>query len=130
VKNSHNKEIGKLGEDVAERFLVKREFKVVERNYLRKWGEIDIVALKEGVTHFIEVKTVSRDLKNVIHETLGYRPEDNVHFDKMERMSRIIQTYIIEKMIEEGKWQFDVLTILLDRKNKLAKVEFLEDIIL
>ena len=54
-------EIGRLGEDIACRFLKEKGFKVVERNYWKKWGEIDIVAEKEGVLRFIEVKTVTRE---------------------------------------------------------------------
>lgn len=130
---SHNKEVGKLGEDVAERFLVKKGFEIIERNYLRKWGEIDIVAKNKGITRFIEVKTVSREnLMDVTRETFGfgYRPAENVHPEKLRRMSNVIRTYCSEKGIRDGNWQFDVVTILLDRKNKLAKVEFLENIIL
>ena len=67
---SKTQKIGEIGEGVACRFLVKRGFKIVERNYTRKWGEIDIIAKQtkrklfgpaREKLHFIEVKTVSRD---------------------------------------------------------------------
>ena len=44
--SKHKKKIGALGENMACRFLVKRGFKVLDRNYSKKWGEIDIVAGK------------------------------------------------------------------------------------
>lgn len=129
--NTERAEVGRVGEDTACRFLVKRGFSIVERNYLRKWGEIDIVARKKGVVRFVEVKTVSRNLgKGVIRETGdGYRAEDNLHAWKLKRLSRVIQTYILEKDIK-GEWQFDVVTVLLDTENRLAKVEFLENLVL
>ena len=52
--------IGNLGEDIGCKFLVKRGFSIKDRNYRKKWGEIDIVVEKDAVLHFIEVKTVSR----------------------------------------------------------------------
>lgn len=130
-KETEKQKIGRIGEDIACRFLMKRGFKVSERNYLKKWGEIDIVAKKSGILRFIEVKTVSREnVDNISHETNGYRPEENVHPKKLQRMARVIQTYLIEKGIEDENWQFDVLAVYLDLKNKEAKCRFTEDVIL
>lgn len=136
--------IGEIGEKTACKFLVKRGFKIIDRNYRKKWGEIDIVAEKGNVLHFVEVKTVSRE--NLI-EKMGnrgefspetpnlaknkdyFRPEDNIHPWKVKRLSRAMQSYLIEKAVPEGKkWQFDAITVLLNIKDKLAKVEFLEDL--
>ena len=122
------KEIGHLGENLAERFLVKRGFEILERNYWKKWGEIDIIAQKNNVVRFVEVKTVSR--KNVERESAHtYRPEDNLHPKKFERMARAIETYLIEKRIE-GEWQIDAITVRLDIIQKQAKIDFIENIIL
>jgi putative endonuclease len=123
-------QIGKIGEDTACVFLVKQGFKLIDRNYWKKWGEIDIVAKKGKVTHFFEVKAVSRKtLVNVVGET-GFRPEDNVHIWKQKRLKRVISTYISEKQIGEGNWQFDILSVYLDTEHKQAKVILLENIIL
>jgi len=146
MNNKHNQNIGKIGEETACKFLMKRGYQIVLRNYWKKWGEIDIVAKKDCAIHFVEVKTVSRDLafvlnkdfvscetkKGVKHETLdSYRPEDNIHPWKLKRLSRAIQTYLIENNIsEDDKWQFDAITVFLDIKNKTAKVDYIKDIIL
>lgn len=124
--------VGKIGEDLAARYLVNKGFLVVERNYLRKWGEIDLIVEKQGLTHFIEVKTISRDLsEGGFHMKPGdHRPEDNVHPEKLRRMARVIQTYLLHKKIEAGNWQFDVVTVLLDRKNKKAKIDIIPNIVL
>jgi len=127
---SHN-EVGKIGEETACKFLMKRGFKIIEQNYWKKWGEIDIVAKHKGRLHFIEVKTVSREnIQSVSHETLDeYRPEENVHPKKLERLSRTIQTYLLEKDYE-GDWQFDVIAVFLDTKNREAKCRYIEDVII
>jgi putative endonuclease len=122
--------IGRVGENTACKFLVKHGFEIIERNYWKKWGEIDIIAKKEGILHFIEVKTVScKNLDNAIHETNGNRPEENVHPWKLKRLSRVIQTYLLEKDIDD-EWQFDVIAVFLDLNKKEARIRFLENIIL
>jgi Holliday junction resolvase-like predicted endonuclease len=164
---TEKRKTGNLGEDIAAMFLMKHGFGIIERNYLRKWGEIDIVAKKGGVLHFVEVKTVScgtrgtvphenlqnklRDvfcdifllgargftIKEVTHETKssrytdGFRPEDNLHTHKLQRLRRTIQTYLAEKGIgEDGDWQFDATCVYLNEKGKYAEVECIKDIIL
>jgi putative endonuclease len=110
---------------------MKRGFKVLDRNYLKKWGELDIVAKKDGNIHFVEVKSVSRELdpKNVIHETDGYRPEDNMHPWKLKRLARTIETYLLEKDWE-GDWVFDVVTVFIDENKRIGRVKMIEDVVL
>ena len=127
----HN-EIGKIGEDIASKFLQKKRQKVICRNYWKPYGEIDIVSCENNNLHFVEVKTVSCEIggkgdPSVSHET--YRPEENVHPQKLKKLSRVIQNYLISH--ETGNnWQFDVIAVYLDTKNKKAKVKYLEDIII
>ncbi|MFZ3011613.1 MAG: YraN family protein [Minisyncoccia bacterium] len=131
---SETQKIGEIGENIAEKFLVKHGFSILERNYTKKWGEIDIIAEKNNRLYFIEVKSVSRvTLDNVSHVTTdnNYRPEDNMHPWKLKRMSRTIQTYLLSEKISEGKeWQVDLLVVYLDLKNKKARVKVVSDIIL
>lgn len=61
--------LGALGEDIACKYLENNGYRVIERNYLKKWGEIDIIAKKGNKIHFVEVKAVSRDLPDVTHVT-------------------------------------------------------------
>lgn len=123
------KMIGNKGEDIACDFLKNKGYKIKIRNYRKKWGEIDIIAEKERIIHFVEVKTVSCETLNEtgIQNNDKYRPEDNIHPWKLKRLSKTIQSYLKEKEIE---WRFDIITIHLDLKNKKAKVNFLKDIII
>ncbi|KKT37913.1 MAG: hypothetical protein UW27_C0008G0048 [Parcubacteria group bacterium GW2011_GWA1_44_13] len=58
---TEKQKIGRLGEDIAVKYLENKGFLVIERNYLKKCGEIDVIAKKAGITHFIEVKSVTRE---------------------------------------------------------------------
>lgn len=139
---TYKRKIGDIGENVACEFLVKRRFRVIQRNYLRKWGEIDIIAEKSGILHFIEVKTARLEQgRGVTQETLrqaqgrpsdisaGYRPEENMHPGKLKRLSRVIQTYLIEKGIEKN-WQLDLVTVHLDMQNRIGHCEIVENIVI
>ncbi len=125
-------EKGRLGEEIACKFLMGKGFEIIDRNYRKKWGEIDIISTKSGELHFVEVKSVSREMASfgVSQETYGeYRPEDNVHSAKLKRISRTIQSYLIDKNISpETLWCFDVVTVKLDLKSKKAKVFLMDNL--
>ena len=133
VFTSKTQKTGEIGENIAVRFLVKRGFSILDRNYTKKWGEIDIVAEKDNKIYFIEVKSVSREtLSSVNREALDqYNPEDNMHPWKLKRLSRTIQTYLLsQKIAEEKEWQVDLLIVFLSEKDKKARVKVVSDIIL
>ncbi len=127
----HN-EIGKIGEDIASDWLVRKGFSIIERNYLKKWGEIDIVAHEtDGKVHFVEVKTVSYETKAKLDRAVSrktWRPEENVHKDKQMRLSRAIQTWLIDHP-DCIDWQIDILTVRVVPDEKYAKIMLLDNVI-
>jgi len=128
---SHSQKIGQIGEDITCRFLMKRGFVIKERNFTRKYGEIDVIAENQAILHFIEVKTVTRDLSVSHEKSDSYRPEDNLHPWKLKRLSRVIQVYLLKPNIPEDKeWQFDVVVVYLDMERRLARVKLINDIVL
>ncbi|MDQ3076795.1 MAG: YraN family protein [bacterium] len=131
-KRTEKRKTGDKGEDIAAEFLLKQGFIINDRNYLKKYGELDIVAFKSDIWHFIEVKTVSCEIETYKQTDKNdrYRPEDNIHSWKLKRLSRVIQAYIIDKKLNEADWQFDVITIFIDYKARKAALEFLENIVL
>lgn len=147
VEPTERQKIGRLGEDIAVKYLENKGFSVIGRNYLKKCGEIDIIAKKGKVLHFIEVKSVSRENigKNVSprpgreltcsefdnSKTDKYRPEDNLHPYKLKRLARVIQLYLLEKHVNgEQEWVFDAITIEIDMKTRKARAMLLADIVL
>jgi putative endonuclease len=135
-KPTEKQVIGKIGEDCVCKYLQKLGYKIVDRNYLKKWGEIDIVAVKDKKIHFVEVKSVSREINpaknNVARETNDrYRAEDNMHPWKLQRLGRVIQSYLLDKDISDNiEWQFDVATVQVDTKRRISRVTLMEDLIL
>jgi putative endonuclease len=123
----NSREKGNIGEGIACTFLMKRGFDIVEKNYLKKWGEIDIIARKNGVINFIEVKSVmgkKSDLKD-------FRPEENVHVLKQRRLRRVIQSYLLERGYGLGaEFLFHVIVVYMDEQTRRASVSFIENVIL
>ena len=115
---SSYRKIGDLGEDIAIRFLIKKQFQILERNYQKKWGEIDIVAQKGNSIIFFEVKT--RDSKNISI----YPAELSVNKSKQAKLRKICQIYLLEKKFPlEQEWQIDILAIALDRTTRKARIK-------
>ncbi len=128
--SKNTKEVGKIGEDVAARYLQKRGFTVIERNYWKKWGEIDIVVKKDKQIHFVEVKTVSYETKGklvyaVTHET--WRPEEQVHQFKIHQIEKALESWISENSYD-GEWFIDVVAVRIVPRETFATVKFIENI--
>ncbi len=121
------RKLGDIGENVACEFLRKRGFQIVERNYLRKWGEIDIVARKGSMLHFVEVKSVTH---GTLRQSSGqaFRPEENMHPGKLKRLYRTIETYLLHRK-HEGEWQLDLITAKINTDTREARVEIIENIV-
>ncbi len=125
------RQLGDEGEGVACQYLENKGYKVLERNYLKPWGEIDIVAQKANKLYFVEVKSVSRDTSLGEGSRVTYRPEENVHPAKLKRLHRAIQTYLLDRRVpEDTDWQIDVACVYLDLATRKAHVDILENVIL
>lgn len=121
---SRSQKLGELGENMAEMFLVKHGYIIIERNYTKKWGEIDIVAWdSEKALCFIEVKSI-RDLS---FSTQSYNPFENITARKLRRLHRTIETYIIERRVShETKIRVLGVAVKIDKDNALQEVEILD----
>lgn len=148
VKNTRI--LGNKGEDIACRYLRGKGFTIVARNYLKKWGELDIVAerfedkkgksrqqkdLKMRVVHFFEVKSILVDFHGENKSGKGgsadHRPEDNVHGLKTKRLRRMIETYLEEEVGDMSQeFQFHVLCVYMDAYSRRASVKWLKNIII
>ncbi len=127
----HNKKIGAQGEEIAARYLENRGFTIIGRNYLKKCGEIDIVARETtGKVHFVEVKTVSYETKQRLEWAVSqrsWRPEENVHQRKLEKLQRVIDTWLFD-FNHQGDWCIDVAAVRFVPREKYATVKFIPDV--
>ncbi len=124
---SPSQKTGEFAEKLATLYLMERGFTILERNYTQKWGEIDIIAKKGKIVHFVEVKSVSRE-NYATFAGDGARPEDQMHARKQARLIRTIKTYLSSHDVSD--WQFDLLSLYLDQTQRKAYVRPLYDIIL
>ena len=124
----NKKDTGNSGENIACIYLRKNGFEIVERNYQKIWGELDIIAQKDGELHFVEVKSVTH---GDVFDEYGHRPEDNVHGLKVRHLRRIIETYLAEKgSAFRTAFHFHILCVYMDMGTRRARVKWLKDIIL
>jgi len=125
---SQNQKIGQIGEGIAEKFLVKQGFVVIERNYTLKTGEIDIITMKGGQIGFWEVKTTQCATGNVSRGT--YNPFENIHEKKLKRFVQTVEYYLYSRNVShETKWGIHGLAVYLDLFTKQARVEIIENMI-
>lgn len=135
---------GLQGEKIALKYLEKQGFSILETNYTKRIGEIDIVAFHRGKLHFIEVKTLFYDYCGVSRETYGGKPYDpwqNVSREKLRRFGRTCELYIIERNVSrETPWQIDVIAVSVKfeldfsrggvpRETRHAKVEVVWNVV-
>ena len=125
------KQLGYFGEKIACYYLKNKGYKILDRNYSRKWlsgpqkGEIDIVAQKDNTISFIEVKTIAP-----APGAEAILPEDKVNFQKQNQIKKIAQDWLVEKKIPlESKWQIDVISIKVYLDEKIAKIRHLKNVI-
>lgn len=106
--------LGKEGEDRAAQFLVKQGYRIMERNYRTRSGEIDLIALHKGVVVFVEVKTRTSSVFGA--------PELAVNVRKQQRMVRAALGYIKYKKLHQVPCRFDVVAISTTAKKEVELI--------
>lgn len=130
-KQGKKNHIGALGEGIAVNYLKRKNLEILEVNYLKKWGEIDIVARETNKIRFIEVKTVSYETKADLNNAISrgtWRPEENVHRAKMQRLNRAIETWIAENKYT-GDWEIDIIGVRLVPSERYATIKYIRNAI-
>ncbi|MDP2655858.1 MAG: YraN family protein [bacterium] len=130
ISSFTSKEVGNLGESVACEYLKRHGFKIRDRNYVKKTGELDVIAEKENTLHFVEVKTVLAE-EFPLAENKGedvYDPSLNLHQAKVRKVARTGEWYVLEKKWE-GEWQVDGCLVWLRRRDGIARINYLPQIV-
>lgn len=116
IKNKHNTQFGKLGEDIASNHLVKSGYTILERNYKYIKTEIDIICRKDDEIIFVEVKTRSSDM-------MAY-PEKAVGKSKQKNIRLTAENYLEENDLRLPT-RFDIIAIV--KKDQKFEVEHIID---
>ena len=115
-------EVGSMGERVAAAYCVRNGLFIREQNYRKPYGEVDIVAEKGGIIHFIEVKT-----SKFFHNS-AFSPEVRVNARKRAKLKALCETYLRETHVSQDQhWQIDVISVILDDDSSLREIKFFEN---
>jgi putative endonuclease len=109
------KALGKTGEERAAKYLSGKGYRVLERNYSTKQGEIDLIALHRGELVFVEVKTRTTDAYGA--------PEHAVNPRKQQRMVKAALSYIKYKKLHQMPCRFDVVAINEATEKEIEIIE-------
>ncbi|WML35106.1 YraN family protein [Clostridium sp. OS1-26] len=117
--HSFNKDIGSLGEEIAETYLRQIGYTVLDRNFRCKIGEIDIIGKDGDYICFIEVKTR--------YGSIYGSPCEAVNYSKQRRIYRTAEAYIMKKKLFKFNFRFDVIEIILNNSNNTPSIRLIKD---
>lgn len=100
---------------MAATHLEAKGYAIRARNWRCRWGEVDIIAEKDGCLTFVEVKT-----------RRGGLPEDQISPQKARRLVRLVYAYLDTHELDDIDLSIDVVAVELDRRGKLIRLEHYE----
>ncbi len=118
TSGSNTRRIGRLGEDLAARYLQSQGYRILERNYRCRDGEIDLVAVDGSCLVFVEVRTR--------RSTRFGTPEESVTPWKKDKLLRAAQSYVAERGWE-GFWRIDLLAIEISPKGSIKRINLVKN---
>ena len=115
------REIGQWGENLACEYLKKNNYKIIDRNFLCKKGEIDIIVkdINKKELVFIEVKTRSNFKYG--------NPADSVDKNKQQHMKLAIKYYLYKNHIKNLAIRIDIIEIYLQKEG--AKINHIKQVL-
>jgi putative endonuclease len=105
-------QLGLAAETAACQWLAERGYRILDRNWRRPWGELDIVACRnDNVVCFVEVKASS-------HQQAGFDPFLRADGTKMHKVRRTAQTWLAQhRYSADTEWQLDIISVIMDAQN-------------
>ena len=114
-----SKNTGKTGESLAASFLRLKGYKILDKNFRTRHGEIDLICQYQKEVIFVEVKT------RTSHK-FGY-PEEYITETKIETIANVGQIYLAKKKVNP-EWRIEAISILLNPGQKSFKIKHLTNI--
>ena len=118
-----NRQFGDWGEKLAENFLRAKGYEILEKNFQKRCGEIDLICRKDDTLHFVEVKTRTEASIRKFGS-----PEEAVTKTKQQKIIQTALTFLAEKNHAGNiNWQTDVISVVYCGKDKKARINFIEN---
>lgn len=115
----YTQNVGRFGEDEAEKYLKQKGYKILERNFSCKRGEIDIIALDKGVIVFVEIKA---------RVSLKYGlPSEAVTENKLKHIYKTAEYYLYKRNLLNENTRIDVIEVYI--KNKKVIINHLKQVV-
>lgn len=114
------KQLGDTGEEMAARELMRRGYRVLERNWRCPEGELDLVAEQDGTLVFVEVRTRRGDRFGT--------PEESITPAKRAHLIASAQAYLQAHSLD-CDWRIDVIAIEMSSRGELLRVDMIENAI-
>lgn len=123
--------VGEIGENLACHYLESKGYKILGRNYRKKWGEIDIIAkAKDKTLVFVEVKAVVSAKTQMVGGN-EITPEDNLTTAKLRKLWRVCEIFANEysALVDDKKgWRIDLVAVDLTNDKKNCTIKHYENI--
>ena len=117
------KELGFLAENIAARHLESQGYEVIDRNYRKPWGEIDVIVQKDDIVCFVEVKANSQEFVG------DFNPEVRVDHRKLSKITKTAMLYLeYELKNPDAPWQVDIVSVTFDQVGKKAKIKHFKNV--
>lgn len=108
------------GEELAAKFLQEKGYKIIDRNFRKGYGEIDIIATRKGVLVFVEVKTRT----GVLYGS----PFEQISYFKLKALKKTAQFYKLLNPKLPDALRIDAVSVLLDYSGNASNIEHIENI--
>jgi len=112
---SSRQSIGRIGEKIALFYLKEKGYKLLEKNFHCRWGEIDLIFKKDDKIIFVEVKTRIGDKKG--------KPYEAVNFYKIKYLKRAINFYLLKKKYFQYKLSLEIVSVILNSDLSLKEIK-------
>ena len=116
---NRRQQLGRRGEAIAARHLEANGHGILETNFRTRGGEIDIVARKDGVIVFVEVRTKSGS-------SFG-SPEDSLTPVKRSRLVAVAEEYLQTTGDENAEWRIDLCALEMNSRGALLRLDVIEN---
>ncbi len=114
-----NLKAGRLGEEIAKKYLQSNRYAIIEQNYRTRRAEIDLIALHKGILVFIEVRTKRGERFGI--------PEESLNRNKKIKLIGNAKAYVAKKRWKK-EYRIDAICIVLDNNYRVSRINHYKNI--